>query len=83
MWDGTNYFGASLLALVKLGKLKGYTLIGCEKRGMNAFFIRDDLVKGNFAVKDIKELYKPPRYGIKMNKRYIGHPPSNEQFIPV
>lgn len=83
MWDGTNYYGASLLALVKLGKLKGYTLVGCDKRGINAFFIRDDFVNDHFMIKDIKELYKPPSYGIKINGKYIGHSPSNEPFISV
>ena len=41
IWDGkTNYFGASLLALDSLGKSKGYTLVGCDSKGINAFFIR-------------------------------------------
>jgi hypothetical protein len=35
-----NYFGASLAAFVKLGKRKGYRLVGCERYGFNAFFVR-------------------------------------------
>ena len=35
-----NYYGASLAAFVKLGKQKGYRLVGCERYGINAFFIR-------------------------------------------
>jgi hypothetical protein len=38
-----NYNGASLSAFVKLGKQKGYRLIGCNKGGWNAFFIRNDI----------------------------------------
>lgn len=38
-----NYFGASLAAFVKLGKKKGYRLVGCERYGFNAFFIRSDI----------------------------------------
>ena len=34
------YFGASLRALCKLGKAKGYALVGCN--GVNAFFVRAD-----------------------------------------
>lgn len=83
IWEGDNYFGASLLALVRLGKQKGYTLVGCESNGVNAFFVRDDLVNNFFVVKDIKELYKPPRYGKKVKGKYIGHQPSNELFISV
>lgn len=36
------YFGASLRALINLGKEKGYTFIGTNTNGVNAFFIRDD-----------------------------------------
>lgn len=81
-WDGTNYFGASLLALKNLGLTKGYTLIGCESRGVNAFFCKSDLVKG-FTIKGIQELYRPPKYGQIVNGMYIGHPPSNKKMIEI
>lgn len=35
------YYGASLTALAKLGRTKGYRLIGCERQGVNAFFVLD------------------------------------------
>lgn len=38
------YFGASLQALCYLGKIKGYSLIGCNKAGNNAYFVKDNLV---------------------------------------
>lgn len=38
-----DYFGASLLAFNKLAKVKGYRMIGCNKYGFNAFFIRNDV----------------------------------------
>ncbi len=71
VWDGTNYFGASLLALVKLGESKGYTLVGCDSRGINAFFVRNDLIKDNFEIKDIKELYKSPKYEKKLMENIL------------
>ena len=37
------YFGASLPALVDLGRRKGYGFVGCESHGANAFFVRDDV----------------------------------------
>ena len=37
------YFGASLPALVALGRQKGYRFAGCESHGANAFFVRDDV----------------------------------------
>ncbi len=61
MWDGsTNYFGASLLALKRLGEQKGYTLIGCESSGTNAFFVQQALVQGRFVTGDLLTLYRPP-----------------------
>jgi hypothetical protein len=38
------YYGASLRALVNLGKRKGYTFVGCNANGVNAFFVRSDLL---------------------------------------
>jgi hypothetical protein len=38
------YFGASLKALVNLGKKKGYAFVGCNKHGLNAFFVRTDIL---------------------------------------
>jgi len=37
------YYGASLPALAKLGASKGYRLVLVEPRGVNAFFVREDL----------------------------------------
>jgi hypothetical protein len=36
------YFGASLKALDQLSISKGYTLIGCNSAGNNAYFVRND-----------------------------------------
>ncbi len=80
VWDETQYFGASLLALVNLGNLKGYTLVYCDKKGVNAFFVRKDLLGNHFQIKDIKDIYKPPMYGKKVDGKY-GHKPTNKTFI--
>jgi hypothetical protein len=62
-WDGTSYAGASLEALVKLGREKGYRLVGCSFSGANAFFVRDDLGEGKFLEPaTAEEHYEPPRY---------------------
>jgi hypothetical protein len=47
-WDGTNFYGASLEALVRLGAAKGYRLVGCSMAGVNAFFVRADLCGDRF-----------------------------------
>ncbi len=38
-----EYFGASLAAFVNLAHKKGYRLVGCNRYGYNAFFVRNDL----------------------------------------
>lgn len=38
------YFGASLQALIKLAKTKGYAFVGCDKSQTNAFFVCDTLI---------------------------------------
>ncbi len=62
-WDGSNYFGASLAAFERLGERKGYKLVGCCFSGVNAFFVREDLVQDRFAAPFTAENhYEPPRY---------------------
>ena len=81
VWDHTDYFGASLLALVKLAKMKGYTLVGCNNLGTNAFFVRDDKIKDSFILKEMQQLYRPPRF--KRHKEGFGHPSGNRQMVDV
>ena len=56
---------------------------GCDSKGINAFFLRKDLIKGNFIKQDIAKLYRPPKYGIKINGEFIGHPPSPRKMISL
>jgi len=72
-WDGSSFFGASLSALEKLGSEKGYALVGCCFSGVNAFFVRNDLVGDHFCAPYTAENhYEPPRYGMRYPR---GHPP--------
>jgi hypothetical protein len=81
-WDGTNYFGASLLALKNLSLEKNYTLLGCDNNGVNAFFCKSELVE-NFKIQNIEDLYRSPKYGEKINGEHIGHPPSSKKMIEI
>lgn len=45
------YFGASLKALVLLGESKGYSFIGCNNNGNNAYFVRKDKMKNLLSLK--------------------------------
>ncbi len=63
VWDGTQNFGASLKAFEKLGRQLGYSLVGCDFNGVNAFFVRDDLIADKFSDPYTAEKhYEPPRY---------------------
>lgn len=53
------YFGASLTALTKLSKEKGYILVGCDGHGHDAFFIREDVAKGKFVELPAEEAFYP------------------------
>lgn len=73
-WDYTDYQGASLQSLSNLARRKGYSLVGCGLAGVNAFFVRDDLVQDRFAEPDVAALYNPPRYYMQYFTS-VGHPP--------
>lgn len=80
-WDGTTYFGASLGALEALGREKNYSLVGCSSSGVNAFFVRSDLVSGKFAQPyTAAEHYQPARYALS---EWSGYPPGKGAWIDV
>ena len=41
------YFGCSLEALRRLGIKKGYSLVGTNKNGNNAFFVKKEILKNS------------------------------------
>ena len=55
------YHGASLAALERLGKRKGYNLIGCDEMGVNAFFVRDDCMTQSLEVTTSRVAFRPHR----------------------
>lgn len=79
VWDGSNYFGASLLALQKLNAKKGYSLVHCEEQGVNAFFVRDDLLTDELPAQRVTDVYEKPKYGLNNG----GHGESWEKMIDV
>ena len=81
-WDGTNYFGASLEALVRLGRDKGYRVVGCSYAGANAFFVRNDVAGDHFlSPATSEEHYEPPRYFYAMQS--AGHRPRPGLYVTV
>jgi hypothetical protein len=62
-WAGNCLFGASLGALSRLAAEKGYSLVGCSLSGVNAFFVRNDLLGDHFLEPGVLDVhYEPARY---------------------
>ncbi|WP_418119592.1 hypothetical protein [Variovorax sp. 350MFTsu5.1] len=64
-WAEDDYYGATLQAWVNLFQGK-YTLVSCNLSGVNAFFVRDDLVE-SFKIYPVDQLYQPCRYWLVGN----------------
>lgn len=74
VWDGSDKQGASLKSYELLGIKKGYTLVGTNFNGINAFFVRSDLIGDKFPSPAISEnLYNPIRSNFIFKS---GHPTS-------
>jgi len=74
-WDGTQWYGASLRALHRLGLSKGYTLVYAN--GVNAFFIRDDLI-GN-----AEDFQFESVYGLRGRLSYHRDDPLNRGWVTI
>lgn len=53
------YHGASLAALEKLGRQKGYDLVAVCSAGVNAFFLRQDIRPAAVPARTAAEVYRP------------------------
>ena len=51
------YYGASLRALWKLGRQKGYDLVCCNTAGNNAFFVRTDVIPPGLQPAGVEDAY--------------------------
>ena len=76
-WQMDDYYGASIQVLFDYFCHRGYTLVGCDLSGTNAFWVRNDLFsKEKFPYDtDITKLYHPARYYLEGPK---GHPISSK-----
>lgn len=79
-WDSTDYFGASLKALELLLTSRGYSLVGCNIIGSNAFFVRLELATTPLFCSPFtaENHYEPARYYL-LAAYHCGHP---ERFGP-
>ena len=55
------YWGASLAALTRTARDKGFSLVGSNSAGNNAFYVRDDVV-GDLPVLEAADAWRPSRF---------------------
>jgi hypothetical protein len=74
-WGRDTYYGASLASLAALGRHLGYALVGTDSNGVNAFFVRRDLLaRSGFPERTAAEAYHP---------LYVRHPAGDGPFVIV
>jgi len=56
------YFGASLRALWILSNEKGYSFVGCNSAGNNAYFVRTDQLNNRVTKVSLQDGYVPSRF---------------------
>ena len=64
-----GYCGASLPAFVKLGREKGYRLVGINKYGYNAFFIKNGIGENWLPEIDVHSCFSHPKVKWGMKER--------------
>jgi hypothetical protein len=62
-----DYQGASLAAMCKLGREKGYRLVGAHRFGFNCFFIRNGVGEAFFPEVDVASCVEDP-YSVQARK---------------
>jgi hypothetical protein len=65
-----NFCGASLLAFTKLARRKGYRLVGCNRYGYNAFFIKNPIEENKIPEIDVSECFSHPKVLWGMQERF-------------
>ncbi|MBI1275525.1 hypothetical protein GC177_06100 [bacterium] len=81
IWDKTALYGGSLKSMELIGREKGLSLVGCDLRGINAFFVKNDEAKGRFVEPfDAETHYQPTRYTLA---RVRGNTREKAPWLPV
>lgn len=62
------YWGASIKALDYIANKKGYSLVGCNLAGNNAYFVRKDLLNNKIKLKSVNEAYIESKYRESRNE---------------
>ncbi|GGP03066.1 hypothetical protein GCM10010992_09980 [Cloacibacterium rupense] len=71
VWDKEKnmyYWGTSLASLCDLAEIKGYSFIGCNSHGNNAYFIRNDKLKGLKKI-SYKEGFQEAKFSLSRDEK--------------
>ncbi len=68
--EQNNYVGASLRAMVNLGREKGFRLVGVNNYGFNAFFVRDGLADDLLPAIPVEDGFPHPWNAFGMRERW-------------
>ncbi|NJM94421.1 MAG: hypothetical protein HC842_06970 [Cytophagales bacterium] len=63
------YFGASLKALSWAASQKGYTLIGSNSAGNNAYFLRKDLLTDDIRAQEVEAVFRKSKFRESRNQQ--------------
>lgn len=69
-WDHSWNYGASLGAYDALMSSAGYSLVGCDSQGVNAFFVRSASLVAGLLTGPWQSFYRPPSH----RPGTLGHP---------
>ena len=78
IWKYDDYLGSSLQLLVDNLK-KNYALVGCNISGVNAFFVKKELLKNKFP-KDTSAKFHYQQFRVGLINLKTSHPESNKWF---
>ncbi|CAN5440073.1 hypothetical protein BH10ACT3_BH10ACT3_00800 [soil metagenome] len=78
-WDHSWNYGASLGAYDALLSAAGYSLVGCDSQGVNAFFVRTDALVAGMSTGPWQSFYRPPSH----RPGTLGHPRRSPVHVAV
>ena len=79
IWKYDDYSGSSLQLLTDNLNKKNYILVGCNISGINAFFVKKELVKNKFP-KDTSAKFHFQQFRVGLENLRTSHPESNKWF---
>ena len=85
VWEVNDHFGASLAALAAAADRRDLGLVGCDSRGVNAFFVARAVLATieTFAELTPEDGFVPCGYGLVENGRHVGFRRADRPFVRV